>query len=144
MRRDAVARAGGSTRRRGQSMLYQIVILVISGLILVLPSVVGVGVARRGNGRLLWAAAAIALALAVLGWLSVAQGRDVGGFGSVGYVLRGYLLSLVGLLVGLAACVDALVPARRARQFASFAALLALGALPLVASLVVFDVTFAW
>jgi hypothetical protein len=124
-------------------MLYQTATLVISGLILLLPSVVGVSLARRSNGHVLWVAAAIALALAVFGWLGLAQGRGVGGFGGLGYVMRGYLLSLLGLLVGLAACADALVRARRARQRAWCAALLALGALPLVAALVVFDVTYA-
>ena len=124
-------------------MVYQIATLVISGLILVLPSLVGMSLARRGTGHVLWAAAVIALALAIFGWLSLAQGRDVGGFGGVGYVLRGYLLSLLGLLVGIGVCADALIRARHAQQRVWFAALLALGALPLVAALVVFDVTYA-
>jgi hypothetical protein len=115
--------------------------LITSGLILLLPSTAGVSIARRGDGRFLWVAAATALALAVFGLRSLAEGRGVGGFGGVGAVLNGYLLSLVGLLIGIAVCADALVRTRRAKQLAWFAALLALGALPLVASLALFDVT---
>jgi len=97
--------------------------------------------ARRGSGRFLWIAVASALTLAVVGLRSLAEGREVGGMSGVSAVLNGYLLSLVGLLVGIAVCTDALVRTWRAKQFAWFAALLALGALPLVASLVVLDVT---
>jgi hypothetical protein len=117
--------------------------LINSGLILLLPSVVGVVVARLGTGRLLWTAAATALALAVYAWLSIVESHNVGGVRGIGPGLRGYLLSLMGLPVGIGVCVAELVRALRARQFAWFAALLAIGAVPLMASLAVFDYTTA-
>src|SRR5258708_13287298 len=128
----------------GQTVVTLVVTPVSFGLILLLPSVVGVVSAHRGTGRFLWVMAATALALAVFGWLSLAQGRDIGGFSGVGYVLIGYLLWLVGLLVGIGVCVAELIRARRTRQLAWFATLLAFGAVPLVASLVVLTVTIAF
>jgi hypothetical protein len=117
--------------------------LIGTGLVLLLPSVVGALITWRGTEHSLWGAAATALALAVCGWLSLAAGPAPGGIGNLSAVLFGYLLSLGGLVTGIATCAAALLQALRARQFAWSAALLLVGAVPLVTTIVVFDVTVA-
>jgi hypothetical protein len=113
--------------------------------ILLVPSILGALLARSGDGRKLWIAAAAALALTLLGLGGLTSGRTVGILSGLGNVLVGSLASFVasciGLLVALAACATALVRSWRAQHVAWFLALLLTAALPLLAAVALFDYT---
>lgn len=105
--------------------------LITSGVMVLLPSSLGVFIAQFGAGRFLWLATTATLVLALTGLIGLATARDAA---------ITYQWAYCSLLLGVGTCADAFTRALRARQVGWCLALLILGAAPLLASLAVFSI----
>jgi hypothetical protein len=127
-------------------MGYDAPCLVGSGIIM-LPIVVGWVCARTRAARIIiLILGAAALVLTALGVFYFTNGEALGtsdsGMQGLGVVLTGFLFTLVGLMFGFAVCGCTLAHAQRAGRWRWFVVLLIFGVLPLLGTVVLFDLLF--